>query len=129
MNTQVNRSVPAEVAENKDASMVSIRPELAEASDAPLPKIFLTPVSILQNGFVEGKAIAEDGEPLSGHMSSGETWLKHDLGLLSNLYHEHYFAKYADGFTLVWVGIDPDNQPAGFVEARELYYAGPPAEA
>ena len=129
MNTQVNRSVPAEVAENKDASMVSIRPELAEASDAPLPKIFLTPVSILQNGFVEGKAIAEDGEPLSGYMSSGETWLKHDLGLLSNWHHEDYFAKYADGFTLVWVGTDPDNYPAGFVEARELYYAGPPAEA
>lgn len=48
-------------------------------------------------------AVADDGEELASHISSSETWAKHDLGVTSDRKHDLYRAKYPDGFEVRWV--------------------------
>lgn len=67
-----------------------------------MPKIFLYYAQMGRN--VLGWGMAEDGHVLSNHLSSGEDWLKHDLGLTSDWKHTDYQAHYPDGYELVWLG-------------------------
>jgi hypothetical protein len=52
---------------------------------------------------VIGYAIAEDGEGLASHLSSSESFARHDMGLTSTWKHDVYAAKYPDGYELVWL--------------------------
>lgn len=54
-------------------------------------------------GDVEGYAIAEDHQLLVGHVSSNETFSKHDLGLTSKWNHDVYAEYYPEGYELVWI--------------------------
>lgn len=57
-----------------------------------------------------GYALAEDGECLASHWSSGVNWSKHDMGLTSDWKHDIYAKKYPDGYDLVWIDYgDLDN--------------------
>ena len=48
-------------------------------------------------------AMAEDGEVLAEHMSSNETWARHDMGFTSDWKHDAYKEHYPDGYELVWI--------------------------
>ena len=52
---------------------------------------------------VMGYALAEDGHCIASHLSSNETWSKHDMGLTSDWKHDHYAKEYPDGYELEWV--------------------------
>ena len=41
-------------------------------------------------GDVIGYALAEDGECITSHLSSGVNWSKHDMGLTSDWKHDLY---------------------------------------
>jgi len=60
------------------------------------------------NGDVIGQALAEDGEGLASHLSSNESWAKHDMGLRGDRKHEIYKEHYPDGYELVWID-DPST--------------------
>jgi len=62
------------------------------------------------NGDVIGQALAEDGEGLASHLSSNESWAKHDMGLRGDRKHEIYKEHYPDGYELVWID-DPSTDP------------------
>lgn len=68
---------------------------------------------------VIGRALAEDGEPLASHLSSGVGYSQHDMGLTSKWKHEIYAKKYPEGFELVWLD-DPDHDE-GFRRAVALH--------
>jgi len=74
-------------------------------------KIYLT---CFRGGFssgdVIGQALAEDGEALASHLSSNESWAKHDMGLTGDWKHEIYGEHYPDGYELVWID-DPSTDP------------------
>jgi hypothetical protein len=48
-------------------------------------------------------AVAEDGCFLASHVSSSETWARHDIGLTSDWKHDRYQEHYPDGYELEWV--------------------------
>ena len=50
-----------------------------------------------------GYALCEDGVFLASHLSSSVEWLKHDLGLTSNLKHNAYAEHCPGGYKLEWV--------------------------
>lgn len=67
-----------------------------------------------------GYALAEDGECLASHWSSGVNWSKHDMGLTSDWKHDTYAKKYPDGYNLEWIDhADLDNHN-GYQEAFRL---------
>lgn len=68
-----------------------------------MPKIYVFVNGRFANGDVISQAIAEDGTPLGSHLSSNESFAKHDMGITSTWKHEHYAAHYPDGFDVVWV--------------------------
>ena len=77
------------------------------------PKIYLTcfPYEWGRNHHdVIGSALAEDGTGLASHLSSDETWAKHDMGLTSDWKHDTYSEHYPQGYKLVWID-DPQNDP------------------
>ena len=54
-------------------------------------------------GDVIGYAIAEDGKGLASHLSSNETWARHDMGLTSDWKHDIYQEEYPKGYALIWI--------------------------
>lgn len=41
---------------------------------------------------------------LTGHLSSGEEWFKHDMGITSDWKHDIYEKHYPDGYNLEYLG-------------------------
>lgn len=68
-----------------------------------LPRIYLFVNSGKGTDWQEGAALSEDGEFLAGHISSSESFARHDMGFTSDWKHKHYAERYPDGFTLEWV--------------------------
>jgi len=90
--------------------------ENVEGVDAK-PKIYLTCFPCHWGGHddVHGQALAEDGTGLAGHLSSSESWAKHDMGLTSDWKHDTYDEHYPQGYELVWIdnhSTDPRWQAA-----------------
>jgi len=57
-------------------------------------------------------AMAEDGTCLASHVSSSESFAKHDIGITSDWKHETYKKHCPDGYELVWVDdARPGNHP------------------
>ena len=54
------------------------------------------------------QALSEDGWGLGSHVSSSESFAKHDIGLTSDWHHDTYRAHYPDGYEVEWVD-DPKN--------------------
>lgn len=66
-----------------------------------MPKIFIFVQTEFGSGDVGGMAIAEDGTPITGHLSSSKAWLRWDMGLTTKNYHDLYEKHYPDGYELV----------------------------
>ena len=47
-------------------------------------------------------ALSEDGDFLASHMSSNESWARHDMGVTGDWKHDKYQEKYPDGFEVIW---------------------------
>ncbi len=85
------------------------------------PKIYLYCVEGgIRKGDVIGYALAEDGNGLGSHLSSGEEWSKHDMGLTSDWKHDSYLAHYPDGFELEWIDEKDLDNHLGWQEAFKL---------
>lgn len=67
---------------------------------------------------VIGYALAEDGTDLAYHISSNESFSKHDMGVTSNWHHKEYKEHYPNGFEVVWVD-DPQSNDE-FIAAFSL---------
>lgn len=80
------------------------------------PKIYVFANGKWRNDFV-GLAIAEDGNVLSNHISSSETWLTYDLGVISMQRHDKYGAHYPDGFAVEYVPFDQVETHVGLLAA------------
>lgn len=59
---------------------------------------------IAPNSEVFGNALSEDGQYCGSHLSSNESYSKHDMGITSDWKHEIYAAKFPDGYELIWLG-------------------------
>ena len=70
------------------------------------------------NGDCLGYALAEDGEGLCSHYSSGIGFFRLDMGLASKLKHNIYQKKYPDGYELVELPYNSDN--AEFLKALDI---------
>lgn len=75
-----------------------------------MSKIFCFINSGKGSDWVVTNALAEDGEFLASHISSNDTWAKHDIGVHSDWKHDAYKAHYPDGYEVVWVD-DPGHDP------------------
>jgi hypothetical protein len=71
-----------------------------------------------RTGDVMSAALAEDGTGLGGHLSSSESWAKHDMGVTSNRKHEGYREHYPHGYEVVW--LDNPEADAGWQAAHAL---------
>jgi hypothetical protein len=67
---------------------------------------------------VIGYALAENGEGLASHLSSNESWAKHDMGLTSDWKHDHYSKCFPEGYELIW--IDNADTDERWLKAEEL---------
>ena len=75
------------------------------------PKIYLfVEQSAAWAAEVVGRAIAEDGTILAGHVSSDEESARHDLGLTSERNHDTYRTHYPYGYEVIW-GRPPEGTP------------------
>lgn len=72
------------------------------------------------SGDTFGYALAEDGECIACHFSSGVNWSKHDMGLTSDWKHDTYDKKYPDGYELEWIDNADLDTHAGYLEAYRL---------
>ena len=54
-------------------------------------------------------ALAEDGTVLASHVSSNESWARHDIGLTSEWKRDIYSATFPDGYTLTWLDAPPEG--------------------
>ena len=63
-------------------------------------------------------AMAEDGTILAGHLSSSESFAKHDIGIGSDWKHDKYDAHYPEGWAIEWV--DDPKSHEGLLAAYEL---------
>lgn len=56
-------------------------------------------------GLCVQSAFEKDGKlyGLCGHISSDETWAKHDIGLTSDWKHDTYKKEFPEGYELEWV--------------------------
>jgi len=70
-----------------------------------------------------GYALAEDGECIANHLSSGVNWSKHDMGLTSDWKHEDYEKKYPDGYELEWIDYGDLDTHVGYQKAYALNQA------
>lgn len=70
-----------------------------------------------------GCALAEDGNVLSSHISSSESWLQHDLGVTSERRHDIYREHYPDGFEVVYVPMDQRDSHEGLQAAIKANHA------
>lgn len=100
------------------------RAEFAKVPDdgRQLPSIFVFCNGGAGTDMVSMTALSEDGEFLAGHLCSSERWGWHDMGFSSEWKHEHYAARYPDGFVLVWVPGDP-RKHAGVMSAHAKHVA------
>lgn len=59
-------------------------------------------------GYAIDDLIVDNGKvklsSITNHLSSGETWCKHDMGITSDWKHDIYNEMYPDGYELVWLG-------------------------
>lgn len=102
-------------------------PSLAETKVFPrLPEIYVFQSSE-GDTYIGGKAIAEDGSYVASHSSSDETWLRHDLGVTSDWYHDDYRKHYPHGFRVVWVAPAEVPTHAGIQAAFAKHLAIAPA--
>lgn len=85
------------------------------------PKIFVFINGGRGTEFVKGESLSEDGHFLAGHLSSNETWFRHDMGLTSDWKHEKYKAHYPDGYELVEVLEEDPRQNADLMAAYAKY--------
>lgn len=68
-------------------------------------------------GDVIGVALAEDGECLARHLSSGPGFAKCDMGITGKSKHDRYAAKYPEGYTLEWIDEKDLDNHEGFQAA------------
>lgn len=70
-----------------------------------MSKIFVFPVRPNPEGDCLYLAVAEDGEEITGHISSNEGWGQWDMGVVdgSTSKHEEYRKKYPGGYELEYV--------------------------
>lgn len=71
-----------------------------------MKRIFLAccPAEAWGPGDVVSYALCEDGTALASHLSSNESWARHDMGLTSNWKHDRYDAHCGEGgWELEWV--------------------------
>ena len=83
------------------------------------PIIYIFVNRIYSNGDVIGCAIAEDGTPLAGHLSSNEDFLKHGMGLTSSWKHDKYKVHYPDGYELKWLNNLDTELPKEVLERNQ----------
>lgn len=100
--------------------------DLPEPEDAPavddhddLPRIYIwcEPAETWGPGHVVGYAMSEDGSALASHVSSNESFSKHDMGVTSDWKHQIYEKKYPDGYEIVWLSADEREHDEGFQKA------------
>lgn len=83
-----------------------------------MKKIYLFVDTIWPNGDVGGMALGEDGEVISGHLSSDTEFLRKDL---DTLYHKvRYVKHFPEGYEIVDLIDYPDSTDKGFVAALAL---------
>lgn len=90
------------------------------APKAQTPRILVTIYSAAIEGLpdVLVEARTENGDLLASHISSNESWARHDIGLTSDWKHDAYRARYPGGYKLLEVALPADCQhepayPAG----------------
>jgi len=86
------------------------------------PKIFLfcDPAPNWGPTEVYAQSLAEDGTGLGGHLSTNESWAKHDIGLTSDWHHDEYRKHYPDGYEVEWIDTDKLDTHEGFQKALKL---------
>jgi len=89
-------------------------------TDKPKIYLFCEPAQGWNPGDVYGRALAEDGTGLDGHLSSNETFSKHDMGLTSIWKHEIYREHYPNGYELEWIDAKDLDTHEGFQKALKL---------
>lgn len=91
-----------------------------------MPKIYVFPSHPDPRGDCAYFAVAEDGEELASHVSSGVGFGKMDMGLTmpNHSKHDIYKAKYPNGYELEWVD-DWKNHPFLSKQADANKNAGP----
>lgn len=63
-------------------------------------------------------AMDDAGVVLAEHLSSSDSWAKHDIGLTSDWKHERYREAHPDGYTLEWVDSPSDHVGLGLACER-----------
>ena len=87
-------------------------------NDDRKPQIFVW-CNSCSDGWHQMAAIAEDGEPLAGHICSHHGYAAHDMGIHPDGWkRDKYAAKYPGGFDVVWIE-DFDNGGEAFRLALE----------
>lgn len=69
------------------------------------PKILIFANAVANEHF-EGIAVTEDGHVLTGHLSSSESFMKYDMGLLAEDWsgkNKIYAERYPEGYELVYI--------------------------
>jgi hypothetical protein len=64
--------------------------------------------------------MAEDGTGLTSHLSSNDSFSKHDMGITSDWKHDIYKEKYPSGYELEWIDEDKLDSHEGWLKASEL---------
>lgn len=77
--------------------------------------------STQRHGDAVGIAISENGNVIASHVSSSESWCKHDLGMdgKSNWKHDVYDEEFPDGWEYEFVSLDDIDNHEGLQLALE----------
>ncbi len=65
-------------------------------------------------------ALAEDGTPLTEHLSSMVGFAKDDIGFSTNIKNDIYERKYPNGYELVWIDRIEMETSKDFLKAMEI---------
>ena len=86
--------------------------------------------SIQRYGDAVGIAISDDGIVIASHVSSSESWCKHDLGMngKSNWKHDIYDKEFPDGWECEFVSLDNIDNHEGLQLALERNKNAQPEE-
>jgi hypothetical protein len=89
-----------------------------------LPKVYVFCNGCKSRDWHNGYAMAEDGTPLAGHVSSSHEFVRHDLGDQKLGYpkgwtREEYAKHYPDGYEVVWIEGDELKRLAAEWNAKE----------
>lgn len=82
--------------------------ETAEQKPRILVTIYPDVFALLGDVLVEART--EDGKWLASHISSNESWARHDIGLTSDRKHDAYRACYPNGYDLVEVPLPVEGE-------------------